>query len=127
MRSTPVQTTLVSACNQSDSYLVQLSDDDDEHLNVLSPSYAFEDLEISTQSADSDVLTMYKRVDRKIKPVPGIFPEDARVIRKFPENPLDSLPMLPVTPPDFKPTVKFTAERLGKIGVNSDGFLWPEE
>ncbi|EPQ51283.1 hypothetical protein GLOTRDRAFT_49321, partial [Gloeophyllum trabeum ATCC 11539] len=70
---------------------------------------------------------MYKRVDRKIKPVPGIFPEDARVIRQFPENPLLSLPTLSVMPPEFNPTSKFTAEHIAKMGINADGFLWPEE
>jgi len=48
--------------------------------------------------------TAYKRVDRKVKPVPGIFPEDARVIRQFPEDPLLSLPYLSPNPPTFKPT-----------------------
>ncbi|EPQ50262.1 hypothetical protein GLOTRDRAFT_13476, partial [Gloeophyllum trabeum ATCC 11539] len=37
------------------------------------------------------------------------------------------LPMLSVTPPEFNPTSKFTAERLAKMGINADGFLWPEE
>ena len=35
------------------------------------------------------VYTAYKRVDRKVKPVPGVFPEDAKVIRRFQENPLE--------------------------------------
>ncbi|EGN98277.1 hypothetical protein SERLA73DRAFT_55652, partial [Serpula lacrymans var. lacrymans S7.3] len=70
----------------------------------------------------------YKRVDRKVKPVPGVFPEDARVTRSFPEDPLLSLPPLPVLPPEFIPTPKLTKERLyDEMKLNSDGFLWPEE
>lgn len=68
----------------------------------------------------------YKRVDQKVKPVPGVFPEDARVIRQFPEDPLKSLPVLPVQPPDFVPSERLTLERIKKMQINS-GFLWPEE
>ena len=34
----------------------------------------------------AQVYTAYKRVDQKVKPVPAVFPEDARVIRRFPED-----------------------------------------
>jgi len=71
--------------------------------------------------------TAYKRVDRKVKPVPGIFPEDARVIRQFPEDPLLSLPYLSPNPPTFKPTTKFTQERMEALKINSTGFLSLEE
>ena len=74
-----------------------------------------------------DVLTAYKRVDRKVKPVPGIFPEDARVHRQIPEDPLKTLLPLPAHPPDFIPTKKITAERLEMMSINGEGFLWPEE
>ena len=72
---------------------------------------------------------MYKRVDRKVKPVPAVFPEDARVIRKFPEDPLSSLPPLPYFSPEFEPDPggRLTHERLQEMKINSDGFLWPEE
>ena len=73
------------------------------------------------------VLTAYKRVDKKIKPVPGVFPEDARVIRQFPEDPLTSLPPLTPIPPDFEPTKKLTFERIQTLDINKDKFLWPEE
>ena len=69
----------------------------------------------------------YKRVDHKVKPVPGRYPEDARVIQKFPENPLDSLVPLTPLPPDFIPTKKLTNECLALMKLNPDGFLWPEE
>lgn len=71
--------------------------------------------------------TLYKTVDKKVKPISGIFPQEARVERKMPHNPLDSLPVLPVKPPDFTPTERLTEERIEALEVNKDNFLWPEE
>ena len=84
---------------------------------------------ITPEDFDDDeyhVFTMYKRVDRKVKPVPGTFPEDARVLRKFPENPLTSLPKLTPNPPEFDPSERLTLERLQMLNIDN-GFLWPEE
>jgi hypothetical protein len=72
-------------------------------------------------------LTAYKRVDKKINPVPGTFPEDARVTRKLPYDPLSTLPPLSMIPPDFIPTERLTSERLKILKINNEGFLWPEE
>jgi hypothetical protein len=69
----------------------------------------------------------YKPVNRKIRPVPATFPEDAYVVRQFPEDPLLSLPSLSTHPPEFTPTPKITRERLDILKINSDDFLWPEE
>ena len=69
---------------------------------------------------------LYKTVDKRVKPVKGVMPEEARVRRTFPENPLDSLPPLPMHPPEFTPTTKLTQERLESMKIN-DGFLWPKE
>ncbi|KDQ34075.1 hypothetical protein PLEOSDRAFT_1033783, partial [Pleurotus ostreatus PC15] len=71
--------------------------------------------------------TAYKRVGQKIHPVSGVYPEDAKVNRTFPTNPLDSLPELPTQPPDFIPTERLTEERISMMEVNKDNFLWPEE
>ena len=77
---------------------------------------------------DSGIVnTAYKCVDEKVKPVPGTFPEEARVHRRFPEDPLASLPPLTPNPPDFIPNGRLTHERLSEMNFNSDGFLWPEE
>ncbi|EIN12956.1 hypothetical protein PUNSTDRAFT_27916, partial [Punctularia strigosozonata HHB-11173 SS5] len=73
------------------------------------------------------VFGAYKRVDRKIKPVPGVYPEDAKVTRQFPRNPLTGLTKLPERPPDFTPTQKITQERMNAMDINSDHYLWPEE
>lgn len=78
-------------------------------------------------SEDDKVLAAYKRVDKKVKPVPGVFPQEARVIRNIPEDPLLTLPPLSPHPPNFIPTDHITQERLDLIKVNPDGFLWPEE
>ncbi|PCH41821.1 hypothetical protein WOLCODRAFT_69862, partial [Wolfiporia cocos MD-104 SS10] len=76
---------------------------------------------------DDDVFGAYKRVDRRVKPVPGVFPEDARVHRRFPEDPLATLPHLTPHPPDFSPGDRLTQERLDDMNINSGGFLWPDE
>jgi hypothetical protein len=73
------------------------------------------------------VFTAYKTVDKKVKPVPGIFPESARVCRQFPHNPLERLQILSPTPPTFVPTSQLTQERLDSLEINKEGFLWPEE
>lgn len=73
------------------------------------------------------VLGAYKRVDKKVKPVAGTFPQEAKVIRKFPENPLDSLPPLTKNPPEFRENGRLTKERLESMNINPDKFLWPEE
>lgn len=75
----------------------------------------------------TEVYGAYKRVDRRVKPVPGVFPEDARVHRRIPEDPLLSLPPLTPYPPTFLPGERLTEERLEEMNINPDGFLWPEE
>lgn len=71
--------------------------------------------------------TAYKRVGQKIHPVSGVYPEDIKVIRKIPEDPLKSLPALPKHPPKFTPGKRLTEERLKGMEVNKDNFLLPEE
>ena len=73
------------------------------------------------------VYTAYKRVAQKIHPVSGTFPEEARVHRKFPHNPLDTLPPLPTNPPEFTPTQRLTQERMDSLEINKEGFLTKEE
>jgi hypothetical protein len=73
------------------------------------------------------VFTAYKRVDKKIKPVPTSFPEDCYVQRCIPEDPLATLPKLPYHSPEFQPTRRVSAERMEILDINSKNFLWPEE
>jgi hypothetical protein len=103
---------------QSNDYQVH-----DELYDLCPNNYVMEPMDNMTE----DAFTAYKRVDRKVKPVPGIFPENAHVKRTIPEDPLLTLPTLSTHPPEFVPTAKITHERLHLLGVNHDGFLWPEE
>ena len=76
---------------------------------------------------DAMANTAFKRVDQKVHPVAGFIPEEVKVHRRFPEDPLASLPPLSPIVPDFAPTVKLTQEHINKLNINKDGFLWSEE
>ena len=65
----------------------------------------------------------YKKVDVQVRPVPGVFPQEAMVHRQFPNNPLANLPVLPYHPPKFTPTEKITEERMTAMKLNPIGFL----
>lgn len=71
--------------------------------------------------------TAYKTVDKKIRPIPATFPESAQVLRRFPHDPLEGLPKLSPTPPEFVPDKHMTQERMDQLEINKDGFLLPEE
>jgi hypothetical protein len=61
---------------------------------------------------------MYKRVDKKIHPVSGTFPEEARVCCTIPEDPLVILQPLSIYPPSFTPGNRLTTERLSQLEIN---------
>ncbi|KAG2058717.1 hypothetical protein BDR06DRAFT_832920, partial [Suillus hirtellus] len=71
------------------------------------------------------VLTMYKRVDKKVKPMSGTFPQGARVDRHFPHNPLQNLIPLTPHPSELIPNGRLTHECMVDLGINSKGFLLP--
>ena len=102
----------------------QIRSDSDRIARVLSISAK---AEISESPEDRFSGTMYKRVDQKIKPVAGTFPEFARVTRQFPEDPLLTLPILTPHPPEFKPTERISEEGIKMLLINEEGWLWPEE
>ena len=62
----------------------------------------------------------YKAVDKRIRPVPAVMPEDAKVRRTFPEDPLKNLPVLSMNPPEFVPTSKITQERMDSLGIDNN-------
>ncbi|KAG2054452.1 hypothetical protein BDR06DRAFT_832167, partial [Suillus hirtellus] len=70
---------------------------------------------------------MYKCVDKKIKPVPGVFSQEAQVHQQFPYDPLNTLLTLSPNPPELKPSIKITAEHMKALNINLAGFLSPEE
>ncbi len=69
----------------------------------------------------------YKKVDKKVRPVLEVFPENAWVEWKFPEDPLQNLPILSAYPSDFTPTQKLTIEQVRSLRSNPDRFMWPKE
>ena len=71
--------------------------------------------------------SVYKKVDKKVRPVPTTLPEEFRIVRRPHPNPLKDRPKLPVNPPEFKPGKRFTQERYDSLEIDPTGFLWPEE
>jgi hypothetical protein len=68
----------------------------------------------------SQAFTMYKRVDKKIKPVSTTFLPDYVVQCTIPEDPLKTLSALPMHPPPFEPSQCLTQERLEMLEINKD-------
>ncbi|KAL1684775.1 hypothetical protein GGG16DRAFT_21720, partial [Schizophyllum commune] len=75
------------------------------------------------------VFTAYKRVDKKVRPVRGIFPVASQVTRTRPtESALfASMEPLPTRPPVFEPSGRLTKDRLASMDINKEGFMWAEE
>ena len=70
----------------------------------------------------------YKPVAQKVRPVATTLPEQARPKRRFPEDPLLTLPQLSLHP--LAPRVfgsRLTKERWEEFGWRKTGFLWKEE
>ena len=76
---------------------------------------------------NTKVVLKYKRVDKKIRPIPSQIPSSMKAQRRFPEDPLRNLPTLPFHPPEFQPTAKVTGERMNAIDIDSNPDLLPEE
>jgi hypothetical protein len=71
---------------------------------------------------------VYKRVDKKVKPVPTTLPEEYRIQRIRPNiSPISSLVPLPTRPPDFTPTGRLSEDRMAKLALDKSKFLLPEE
>ena len=69
----------------------------------------------------------YKKAANRVHPVATSLPEDCRIIRRRPEDPLLSLQPLPTQPMPFAPGIRLTQERLDDLNLNRFNFLWPEE
>jgi hypothetical protein len=76
----------------------------------------------SSVPPDAEVLA-YKKAAKKVHPVAASLPEDFRIIRRRPEDPLLSLPPLPTHPPPFTPGSRLTQERLDDLDLNRYQFL----
>jgi hypothetical protein len=75
----------------------------------------------------SQEILVYKKVANRIKPVATTLPEEFRIVRKMPSDPLAGIPQLPTSPPEFVPGLRYTEERMELMPVNKNNFLWPEE
>jgi len=69
----------------------------------------------------------YKWVAIKVRPVPGTMLSDIRIVRQFPEDPLETLLSISPYPSLFVPGTCLTKERIEGIELLSNTFLWPEE
>ena len=100
------------------------------HMKTLERYTAFTARNILLNQLDVTQPTLvlaYKKAAKKVHPVAASLPEDFRIIRRIPEDPLLSLPPLPTDPPLFTPGSRLTQERLDSININRYDFLWPEE
>ena len=69
----------------------------------------------------------YKKVENRVRPVPAVMPEDVKVHRTFPQDPLENLPILPTHAPEFIPTSRITQQRMDELDIDSNPDLWEEE
>jgi len=69
----------------------------------------------------------YKKVEDKIRPVPTIMPEDVKVKRTLPADPLKSLPPLPTHAPEFIPNKRITQERMNTLAIDNNPDILDEE
>ena len=76
-----------------------------------------------SQATKVNMFTIYKRVDKKVKPVSIVFSEDAKVKRQFPEDLLDSLPNLSSYSPVFISTQRLTTKNVKLLNIDSNNFL----
>uniref|UniRef100_D8Q5F9 Uncharacterized protein n=2 Tax=Schizophyllum commune (strain H4-8 / FGSC 9210) TaxID=578458 RepID=D8Q5F9_SCHCM len=70
----------------------------------------------------------YKPVALKVKPVQAQLPQQFHIERNIRGDPEEGMPTLPVHPPDFQPTGRYTEERKALIEkLHGTDFLTPEE
>jgi hypothetical protein len=69
----------------------------------------------------------YKKVVKKVRPIPASLPEDFHTICHIPVDPLLSLPSLPPCLPAFTAGTRLTQEHLDDLQLNRYDFLWQEE
>ncbi|KAI5823059.1 hypothetical protein K523DRAFT_255846 [Schizophyllum commune Tattone D] len=70
----------------------------------------------------------YKPVALKVRPVQAQLPQKFHIERNIQGDPEEGMPTLPIHPPDFQPTGRYTAERKALIEkLHGTDFLTPEE
>lgn len=83
-------------------------------LSSVSEEQRRKELENSPEDIRQEILA-YKKVANRVRPVATTLPEEFRIVRRFPSDPLADLPKLPTSPPDFIPGERFTWERMELI------------
>ena len=96
------------------------------YLSAVCDEERRKELENGPQDLSQEIFA-YKKVANRVKPVATTLPEEFRIVRKIPGDPLAELPKLPTHPPEFVPGARYTQERKEAMPVNIDDFLWPEE
>ena len=104
----------------------QVIQEESVYLSSVTEEQRRKELENSPEDIRQEIFA-YKKVANRVRPVATTLPEEFRIIRRFPSNPLADLPKLPTSPPDFTPGIRYTQERKDQMKVNTDNFLWPEE
>lgn len=69
----------------------------------------------------------YKPMADRVHSVSATLPEEFRVIRHFPSDPLEDMPVLNPRPGPFREGERYTKQRAEEMNVNPDGFLWDDE
>ena len=91
------------------------------------------EITIGEDTIDVNVLNVeagayaYKKVANRTKPVATTLPEEFRIKRKIPVDPLLDLPELPTKAPPFTPGERYTQDRKDNMKINEDGFLNQDE
>ena len=83
--------------------------------------------QISYFLGEPTAVQAYKKVAKKVHPVPASLPEDFYIICRIPSDPLPTLPELSPHPSNFTLDTQLTQECLNVLGLNQGRFLMPEE
>ncbi|KAE8239698.1 hypothetical protein A4X13_0g8112, partial [Tilletia indica] len=100
-----------------------LEDEDCQEENALLAG----NLSKRTDSEMPSVLTMYKPVARKVRPVATTITEDDRVRINIPSDFEVDMPSVPFAAPLFQPGKRLTRERLDELDLDADGMLNEDE
>ena len=98
------------------------------YLSELEPAMSIHDrpsvvLEAPEEVRPDPELYVYKKVAQKVRPVPGVLPEEFRIVRRAHPNPLEGMPEVPKNPKKCEPVGRVTEERIEAMRINEDGFL----
>ena len=99
----------------------------DHYINSSSPQSLINSLLAEHNTDSTATVLAYKKVAKRVHPIAASLPEDFRIIRRRPEDPLLTLPTLPTLPPPLTPGDRLTQERFDALDLNPFSFLWPEE